>query len=471
MLSSPKNYSVLPTVYPVGKEVSVTVVPNERAFLFLEDEEYTVTVFGVNDDVPDRTVQAHHVHLSVKAKGGVLRFQYIFTEEQEYTVMVSQDDTNLCTLPVFALEDDLYTLTPLRGDLHAHSYRSDGKRDPVAFLGHFREQGYDFTTLSDHNRYYPGAEIDEAYQDVRLGITHIQGEEVHVPGTPVHIVHVGGRSSVAQMYIDNSPEYRAEMKSECESVPESIPAKYADRYAMAKWSCDKIHAAGGLAIFAHPYWKPRDSKSFNVCDELTKILLESGMFDAYELIGGMSPSYNNRSVNMWAELRSEGVKISVVGSSDVHGMEKAETFPHNFTVCFARSNCEEDIINAVRKGLSLAVEAQGYEYQRVYRCYGSLRLATYGRFLLENYFPTLQRVCQGEGVAMRAYAMGRADKQTVECQVELTERFKAEYFGRVAPTLPSQRILDFEGRARARHYEGPITKGSIIYSDVITRHR
>ena len=471
MLPSPKSYSILPTVYPAGKESTVTVVPNERAFLFFEGEEYNVTVIGVNDDVPDRKIPAHHVKFTVTAKDGILRFCYTFAEEQEYTVIVSQNDKALCTLSVYALEDDLYSLTPLRGDLHVHSRRSDGARDPIALLGHFREQGYDFATLSDHNRYYPGAEIDKAYADVKLGITHIQGEEVHIPETPVHIVHVGGKSSVAQIYIDNSPEYQAEMQSYKDNAPTDIPEKYADRYAMAKWVCDKAHAADGLAIFPHPYWKPGDSKSFNVCDEFAKIFISSGMFDAYELIGGMSPSYNNRSVNLWAELRAEGVNIPVVGSSDVHTMEKADTFPHNFTICFAKSNTEGDIIDAVKNGLSLAVEAQGDEYGRVYRCYGRLRLAAYGRFLLENYFPTLQRVCQGEGIAMRAYAMGRTPKETVELQVAQTELFKSEYFGRTAPTLPTQEILDFESSARERHYQGPITKGSLIYSDTVSRNR
>lgn len=471
MLPSPKNYSVLPTIYPAGKESTVTVVPNERAFLFFDGEEYNITVLGVNDDVPERKLPTHHVKFTVKAKDGILSFKYTFAEEQEYTVIISQNDKPLSRLAVYALEDDLYPLVPLRGDLHVHSCRSDGARDPIALLGHFREQGYDFTTLSDHNRYYQGAEIDSAYAGVNLGITHIQGEEVHIPGTPVHIVHVGGKSSVTEIYIENSPEYQEEMKSYKESVPAEIPAKYAERYAMAKWVCDKVHSKDGLAIFPHPYWKPGDSKSFNVCDGLAKIFISSGMFDAYELIGGMTPSYNNRSVNLWAELRGEGVNIPVVGSSDVHTMEKSGHFPQNFTVAFAKSNTENDIISAVKNGLCLAVEAQGDEYGRVYRCYGKLRLAAYGRFLLENYFPTLQRVCQGEGVAMRAYAIGRTPKETVEYQVAQTELFKSEFFGKTAPILPTQEIIDFENKARERHYQGPITKGSLIYSDTVTRNR
>ena len=107
MLPSPKSYSILPTVYLAGKGSTVTIVPNERAFLFFEGEEYNVTVIGVNDDVPERTVPAHHVKFTVTARNGILSFGYTFAEEQEYTVIVSQNDKTICKLSVYALCDDL----------------------------------------------------------------------------------------------------------------------------------------------------------------------------------------------------------------------------------------------------------------------------------------------------------------------------------------------------------------------------
>ena len=469
MLPTPKNYSVYPSVFPADKESTVWVVPNEKAFLLFEDEEYTLVINGLDEDVPERKIPTHHNTVNVKAKNGVLCFKYTFKSEQEHLITLIYNEKSIAKFNVYSLYEDLYARIPLRGDLHAHSYRSDGARDPAAFLGHYREQGYDFTTLSDHNRYYPGGEIDETYKGVKLGITHIHGEEVHVPETPIHIVHVGGKSSVAQIYIDNSDEYKAERAEYRANVPSDIPEKYADRYAMAKWVSDNAHKVGGLVIFPHPYWTPGDSRAFNVNDELSRILLKSGMFDAFEVIGGVSVGYCSRQIALWSDLRAEGTDIPVVGSSDVHTMKKAATFPDNFTVCFAKSADEQDILDAVKTGYSVAAEGQGYEYDREYRAYGKLRFVSYARFLLENYFPELQRICQGEGVAMRAYAMGRADKSVIECQVEQTESFKNAYFGRIEPTLPNADVIEFENRWRARHCEGPITKGSLIYSDKISR--
>ena len=469
MLPETKNYSIYPTVVPADKKTRVYIVPNERAFLLFEDEEYTVTLIPLNADVPERKDPAHHTVLKTTAKGGVITFEHTFPSEQQHTVLLAKGEKTIAKFAMYSLYEDLYALTPMRGDLHVHSYRSDGAHDPSAQLGNYREQGYDFTTLSDHNRYYPGGEIDETYAGVKLGITHIQGEELHVPGTPVHIVGVGAESSVAEKYIENSEEYQKEMAEYKASVPANIPEAYRERYAMAKWVADSVHKAGGIAIFPHPFWCPGDSKAYNVCDELSEIFIRDGFFDAYELIGGMTQPQNNRSVNFWCEMRAKGYNIPVVGSSDVHQITKSAEFPHRFTICFSKSASEADILGAVKSGLSLAVEAEGYEYNRSYRCYGSFRLASYGTFLLTHYFPLLQRICQGEGIAMRNYAMGLVNKEIIELQVEQTESFKDRFFGKSAPVLPSAEIIEFENRWRERHLQSPVTCGSLIYSDKVSR--
>ncbi len=470
MLPNYKRYRIYPSVVPADKETEITVVPTERAFLFFEGQEYTVKIIPVAADVPNRMDRSHHTLMQVIAHGGVLQFSYTFCDEQEYTVVVfNKDEKRLAALALYSLKEDLYERVPLRGDLHLHSYRSDGQQDPAALMGHFREQGYDFMALTDHNRYYPGGEIDEGFAGVKLGITHVQGEEIHIPEMSIHIVGVGSREAVSEIYIENSPEYQAEMAEYKASVPAHVPTQYADRYAMCKWVSDNVRKRGGLVIFPHPFWIPGDSKSFNVCDGLSALMMEDGLFDAYELIGGMDQWYNNRSVAFWSDMRMSGTDISVVGSSDVHEITRSVEFPHKFTVCFASDNSERDILEAVEKGFSVAVEAEGTEYERTYRAYGSLRLVSYAIFLLNNYFPELQRVCQGEGIAMRNYLMGITSSEVIELQVAQTEEFKSRYFGRLAPVLPSAEILDFEEKWRARHLKSPKTKGSRLDSNTVTR--
>ena len=71
---------------------------------------------------------------------------------------------------------------------------------------------------------------------------------------------------------------------------------------------------------------------------------------------------------------------------------------------------------------------------------------------------------------MRAYAMNDADASLVEALAEQTARFRARFFGKEAPRLPDADMIAFEDRVRARHLaDGPITKGSAVDSEKITR--
>jgi len=469
MLPAPKNYAIWPSVIPADEVSEMVIAPCEKAFLLTEGEEYTVTVISVNDDEVSYYTPTCQHRLSARAHDGVLRFSYAFPGEQEHLIILEQGERKLQEMVVFSLYEDLYRLRPMKGDLHGHSYRSDGKRDPAALAGHYREQGYDFFALTDHNRCYPGGEVDETYRNVKSGLTHVAGEEIHAPGSVIHIVHVGGEKSVADLYVHGREDFEREAAEYEGRVPAEIPVKYRERYAKAMWATDKIHEAGGIAIFPHPFWRPGKSRVYNVCDELARLLLTSGMFDAYELLGGMGQSGNNRSVALWADLRAEGLKIPVVGSSDVHGLEKSPTFPHVFTVCFAEDAGEESIIAAVRAGNCVAVEATGDEYARQYRCYGSLRLVTYAQYLLAHYFPEQYRRCQGEGSAMRAYAMGEAPAGLIELSARQSEDYRLRFFGRMAPALPSAQIREFEDRWRKVHLDGPLTKGSGLDAPPVTR--
>lgn len=470
MLPNPQLYSIYPSVVPADKEVEMIIVPNERSYLLFPDIEYTIKIVAINDDESSYYyVVRPQAQFTINAENGVIRFNYSFRGEQEYYIQLIKAEKVAAEFHIYALYDDLYALRPLRGDLHSHSHRSDGRHDPSALAGHYREQGYDFFALTDHNRYYPGGEIDETYSGVKSGFNRVLGEELHTPGSSVHIVHVGGKKSVTAEYIHEREAYESSKPEYLARVPASVPEKYAEKYAMAMWASEHIHAAGGLAIFAHPYWIP-SSKCYNVNDEFAKILLKSGLFDAYELIGGMQQVGNNRSVALWSELRVEGFDIPVVGSSDVHAITASRTFPHCFTVCFAESNTNDAIKAAVKSGLTVAVEAEGNEYERKYRAYGKLRLVSYAQFLLTYYFPERTRTCAGEGVAMRAYALEQIPASVIEALAEMNADAADRFFGRKPPVLPSAKMLGFEEKWRKIHIEeGPVTQGSSIDSEVVTR--
>lgn len=461
MLPTPENYRVYPSVLPVGEQTVLTLLAAELSYLPVEGEEYTLVIIAVDAD-ENYYEPKQKTSLTLRAEDGVLRFSHIFPEEGMYRIRLMRGNTRLCDTAVYALASDLYSLVPLKGDLHTHSYRSDGVRDPAALAGHIREQGYDFFALTDHNRYYPGLEIDETYAGVKTGLLRIPGEEIHAPKSPVHIVHIGGEKSVASEYIHDRERYEAEVKEYEARVPADLPAEYAYRYARAMWATDKIHEAGGIAIFPHPYWHPAGN-TVNVPAQLARILLSSGMFDAFELMGAAGQAGRNRQLALWQELREAGVRIPPVGSSDVHSIKGAESFPHIFTLLFAESKTREGVLSAVRAGRSVAVEATGVEYERTYRAYGSLRLVSYAQFLLRYFYPNATRIAAGEGVLLRAYAIGECDSAAVEAVALQAENYRARFFGKMAPVLPTAEMLDAVSRWRDRQRnEGPLTMGSLI---------
>ena len=461
MLPTPENYNIWPLVVPANTVSTMTVAPAERAFIIPDGKEFNIRLISVNSDENYYDIQ-NHKNLLVRGKCGVLTFDFKFEGEGEHQALLMSEDKVLATFTLYALLPDLYSLMPLKGDLHSHSYRSDGTRDPASEAGHYREQGYDFFALTDHNRFFPGGEIDEVYSGVNTGLVRIPGEEVHSPGSVVHIVHVGGKESVAARYVNEREKYEAEISEYMEKVPSDIPEAFRSRYAKAMWATDTIHSVGGLAIFPHPFWRPGGSKTYNVSIDLANVLLGSGMFDAYELVGAMTQPDINRSLALWGNQRAAGKKINVVGSSDVHSLEKSRTFPYNFTVCFAKEKNADSIIEAIRNGLSVAVEMNGTEYDKQYRCYGDFRLVSYAQFLLSEYFPRVLRLTQGIGVSMRAYAMEETGAEVIEEQNRIAESFTERFFGKKAPKLPSENMLDFEDRWRAVQLSGPRTRGSSV---------
>lgn len=470
MLPTPQNYSIFPSVVLSEKETLMTIVANEKAFFFCDGVEYKLLIYGVDNDDSYYTPHSHQ-KVTVVAQNGILQFSFIFQKEQEYRILLmkaeGEEKKILASLDLYCLNDDLYELTPIKADFHSHSFRSDGLRDPSAEAGYYREQGYDCFALTDHNRFYPGGEIDETYAGVDTEFFRVKGEEIHAPENTVHIVHIGGNESVAALYVHNEEAFEREAAEYLKRVPSNVPEEFAERYAKCMWVCDKIHEVGGIAIFPHPFWRPGNSVH-NINSKYARLLLESGLFDAYEVIGGMTKSQNNASVALWNDFRADGHKIPIVGSSDVHKLEKSVHFPHQFTVCFVKERTPEGVVNAIKEGMSVAVEGIGNEYDRFYHVYGSCRMVFYTQFLLKTYFHRMQQIAHGEGIAMREFAIGRADKSLVKVFAKQARTYRAQFFGKESIITPSKEELEWEEKWRDVQRSGPLTKGSKVSAPPIT---
>lgn len=115
----------------------------------------------------------------------------------------------------------------LKGNIHTHTNRSDGRLPPAEVVARYRAAGYDFLSITDHFLAAYGFPISEAGAD---GLTLIPGAELHAPRTEMselwHLVAVG-------LPADFAPTAEGE-----------------DGPALAR----RANAAGAFVGIAHPAW-------------------------------------------------------------------------------------------------------------------------------------------------------------------------------------------------------------------------
>ena len=460
MYNAHPHFVCFPSVVHAGKEATITVYPTDTSRRFREGMPYKLTVFGLVDDQLDYQSPDRAEH-DFTIEGGCLRFTHNFDSEQEYRIRltVGSDPVNL--LSVYAVEEDLYKLRPLKGDLHSHCYYSDGADGLTMTPADYREEGFDFFALTDHNRMFTSRLAQKMYDGVELGMHIMAGEEVHTPGSSVHIVHAGGNHSICEQYINSPDVFKDEIEA-IEAELSHIPEQFRGRVARATWTCRKAHEAGGIAIFAHPFWAP---DHYNVSDTLQDLLFEERIFDAFELCGGISTKSVNQQLALWQKHAMAGNRLNVVGSSDSHhhNIEKEQCgFGHRFTLVFARENATPAILEAIKSGYSVAAELPIDKTGDV-RFYGDLRLVTFAQFLYENYFAHTWKLCIIEGILMRRWALGEDVGKILTALAPSVENYYKRFYGLTPAPVLSERQTAFLDEALAQQQAGPLTKGSHIY--------
>ncbi|MDD7738874.1 MAG: hypothetical protein PUJ62_02220 [Lachnospiraceae bacterium] len=434
------DYDIFPKVFLVRQSARITIKPLGKHAAF--EGDYTAAVLSMACGSP--ALYPHHnpyceYPVSVEADG-CIRITHVFQEEGEYRIRICRNGESKADLSVYALEEDMRGRYPYRGDLHMHTFRSDGREDPAVVAANYRKNGYDFTVISDHGRYYPSLEAIDAYKDVPHELNIVFGEEIHLPGNDVHIVNFGSTYSVNGLWnlsaqnlesdrravTDNPPpilteeEYREEVHAlipELE-IPEGIDPF---TYASCVWIFRHIRNGGGLGIFAHPYWIVGP---YQVPEALCEYLTATHPFDAFEVLGGERYYQQNGFQTMrYYEDRAKGIHYPIVGSTDSHNSlpEANQNALLCSTFVFAKENERTALISAIKDEYSVAVDTISSEYRLV----GEMRLAKYTRFLLDEFTPLHDELCFEEGRLMKAYAVG--DPSAAEGLTFLSGRMKKLY--------------------------------------------
>ena len=443
------NYDIFPKVFPVGSATEITVKPLGQHTKF--DGSYRVVVQRLDAGSLgyDFAKWNHTDYDLTPGEDGALRFTYTAEVECEHFVRIYKDDRRILQMSVYALADDMACRIPLRGDLHMHTCRSDGREDPSTVCANYRKIGYDFIVITDHNRYYPSLEARNTYKDADITLNILPGEEVHVPLTSVHIVNAGGTFSVNGL-IETSPNYTetngsiegrsldgnapetmsreaydqmiAELAASdlCKDCPEGVDKTW---YAVCCWAFDRIRDAGGLAIYAHPYWI---ADMWHVPEAFNQCMLKTHPFDAFEVLGGENYyEQNGFQTAAYYEEYKTGNVLPIVGSTDSHGSTE-----HNrnsdicSTIVFAHENERADILASIKDKYSVAVDSISKEFRLV----GEFRFQKYACFLMNEWFPLHDRLASMDGEIMREYYVGEADASELALMKKKSDAMYAKYF-------------------------------------------
>ena len=332
--------------------------------------------------------------------------------EGEYTIRLDVADAagdlvEKAVFSVYALRDDLYRLTPYKGDFHMHSNCSDGVHSPEYVAATCRKLGFDFMALTDHRLYEPSLVAQKAMAEFGCDMLVTPGEEVHLPDNGVHIINFGGRGSVNKLAADDESTYFAAVAEYMKTVPTQYDEVTRFQVAASEWAFDRIRECGGVAMFCHPYWRPRSHNYIG--EDAIDLLLERRRFDVLEVIGGFeSFEYegNLLSVSRWREETAKGRTIPVAGVSDSHDCDTSLAGWY-YTIVFAEELSFEALAAAIRSDRSVAVHCPPGNFPLVV---GSFRLTRFAYFLLREVYPAHDELCRVEGgIMLRSLAGDEPD--------------------------------------------------------------
>ena len=449
------NFTVSPSVIKADTESTVIIESQSGTFRFFDGMEYDVIFIPTEkSDVPSDEEMSlsgwdkNRVVHNFKAKDGKLTLTHKFLGEQEWRIKISsteerydqyENDNNIAfsrgrwkyiaavkkgiTLSVYSLYPDLYERNVKKCDFHIHTNFSDGTETPERTAANYRKKGFDIISITDHNIYNASAEVEKKL-DFMHNFKLIPGEEVHNGyARQLHIVNVGSKYSVNDIFLDEPERVKAEveaLKGEVE-VPEGVDER---EYLYRVWTYREIKKSGGYAIYPHPFWTWKGH--YHVETDMSEAVMKNGLCDAFELLGGCSVKENNLQVALYYSLQKDSLKMPIVGSSDSHTtMPGAQWFDEDSTVLFEKDG---DTIGAIDGGYSVAVESvQGEEI----RVFGDFRMMKYTHFLIENYFARRAEICNASGIFVERYLLGDTGCRNIICACEdRIKKFENEFFGR-----------------------------------------
>ena len=213
-------------------------------------------------------------------------------------------------------------LRMLKGGLHCHTTRSDGKVDPADVIRLHARNGYDFLAITDHRRYnfenfapeagvtiVPGMEFDNTFE---RGLAH----------RCWHTVCLGREKT-------NGNPYEHDQRFEAGT------ARTQEEYQAF---LDRFHADGQLTVLCHPEWSATPPRYFErLRGNFAMEVWNSGCATENDM---------DRDALYWDDLLGRGIRLYGVATDDGHALD------HHCKgwVRVASENRVDAILEALREG-------------------------------------------------------------------------------------------------------------------------
>lgn len=206
----------------------------------------------------------------------------------------------------------------LTGDFHVHAFPGDGALAPWTLRDEARRAGLDVFAVTNHDQVFT-ARLARWISRFSDGPIVIPGEEITNPD--YHLIAIG--------------------------IDHAVSADQPAASAIAA-----IHAQGGVAIAAHP---GRRFRGYNDDDTVAALdgaeVAHPSMHD--------DETFRQDIADFFARARRLNPGVSAIGSSDFHS---SPSLAECRTLVFARDRTAAAVVEAIRNGRTVAVDAAGQLY-------------------------------------------------------------------------------------------------------------
>jgi hypothetical protein len=185
-----------------------------------------------------------------------------------------------------------------KGNVHAHSRRSDGRLTPAEVARAYREAGYHFLALSDHERYADTTEFDT---EEFLLIPAVE-YAVNAPGAGFRGHHFQGLLGTEEALAAAGP-----CRLQHDQVLQRLPWRGPQTVQRA---VDFLRASGQFVIYNHPVWSRL---------EVDDLLAVQGLLGIEVYNHGCAvEDATGRADLLWDQMLRRGRRVFGIASDDNH---------------------------------------------------------------------------------------------------------------------------------------------------------